>query len=298
MRRNRGGFTILEVMIFLAISGAMLAAAMAAVNGQQNRTEFTLAMRDIDSKLQDTLNDVSNGNFSYSNQGCDISGAGRPYLTGVSAGIGTNQACLFLGEAIQFSTSGATGGVDNNSRFAVYTVLGRRLKPGTLGNQISVNSFNEANPTTIPSLTSYYDFQNGITAGKIYYTPATPLGASQTTGKYSLLGIYTSFTSAAGNIGNSSADASQSLQAYTYNLLDDGTGFGSGAVNCIDSTNNPSTTCPFDQVLSSTKSKGWGICFDSNNGSGQTALITIYNTSEGVSTRLEFNPDIAVGGRC
>lgn len=290
MRRNRGGFTIIEVMIFLVISGALLAAAMVAINGQQNRTEFTQGMRDIDSKLQDTLNDVSNGNFTYNDKDCTVSPTGVPSLSGSGTGIGTRSACLFLGEALQFSTSGSTGGVENNTRFAIYTVLGRRTKPGVTA-PVSVNSLNEANPTAIAELTTYKYYQQGITATSVNYTPSV---GSAPANAYTLIGIYTGFTSAAGNIGNSGADASQALQAYTYKLAETGTAYGAPAENCINNTNNPSTPCPFDQTLSTGGSKGLGICFDSNNGTGQTAMITIYNTAQGVNTRLDYNPAAGV----
>jgi type II secretory pathway pseudopilin PulG len=45
------GFTIIETMIFLAVSGALLASSLLLVSGSQNKSQFNNAVRDLNRKL-------------------------------------------------------------------------------------------------------------------------------------------------------------------------------------------------------------------------------------------------------
>jgi prepilin-type N-terminal cleavage/methylation domain-containing protein len=241
MFRNRGGFTIIEVMIVLAVSAVLLTAVLATIKGEQNRTQFIQAMRDIDSKIQDSLNDVSTGNYAHVFNGgtgatpnknntrtCSVSGAPpTPSLGGFSGAPdvtpGINKNCLFLGEALQFSTNGSTAGVPNNTRFFAYAVLGRRLKQDLNGNFVPVDNFADANPTAMlgggvnknQELSYSYTFANGITARAIHYIPpggCPAIGPCQ----YTLIGVYTNFSHAENNLMGASSDAAQPLQTYIY----------------------------------------------------------------------------------
>ncbi|HSX44369.1 MAG TPA: hypothetical protein VLE69_03715, partial [Candidatus Saccharimonadales bacterium] len=70
-----GGFTIVETMIVLAVTGFMFFSAMLFISGQQAKTEFTQAAHETEAKINDVLNDVSTG--VYNNKGdfrCDYIG--------------------------------------------------------------------------------------------------------------------------------------------------------------------------------------------------------------------------------
>src|SRR5205814_2186232 len=61
MRSNGGGYTIVEVMIFLAISSLLFVAASIAIGGQQAHTEFNTAANDTNTKFQQWIDQVANG---------------------------------------------------------------------------------------------------------------------------------------------------------------------------------------------------------------------------------------------
>lgn len=115
-----GGYTIVEVMLFLLITGVLLASATLVLNGRRQRTEFTQGVREIDAQIRTIVNETASG--YYPNQGhiqCVSSNGTGPHLSrGDSTGQGANKGCLFLGRMLQF-TAGET--------YVVYTVVGQQL---------------------------------------------------------------------------------------------------------------------------------------------------------------------------
>jgi hypothetical protein len=122
MKRGRlyGGYTIIETMIFLAVSGAMIVAVMLLISGQQGRTQFSQTVRIFESQVQDIANDVSTGFASYdfgTGNACYIDGTGVRFGPSVPAGA---QRCIFIGRAIQFAPDG------DNKKITIYTIVGRQ----------------------------------------------------------------------------------------------------------------------------------------------------------------------------
>ncbi len=75
MNRSDNGYTIVEAMIFLAVSGVLFVSAMAAVSGQQQKTQFYQSIRDLDSNIRDKINEVGSGTFGNSlNLKCRVNG--------------------------------------------------------------------------------------------------------------------------------------------------------------------------------------------------------------------------------
>lgn len=111
---SRSGYTIVEVLIFLAVSGALLASAMLLLNGQQRRTEFSAKVREFDSKLQSIINNVASG--YYNNTGmttCTVSG-GVITVTTTSGSVGSNSDCTFIGQYVSLPAT--------NDRFVIATL--------------------------------------------------------------------------------------------------------------------------------------------------------------------------------
>lgn len=120
MRRNRGGYTIIEVLIVLAISGVLFTSAVLVFQGQQAKTEFSQSLYDLASSIQSYA--IQAGSGAYDNGGtynCSAPDGGTPVL---STTLPSNDGCLYLGKAIQIVQSPADSQTMN-----IYTVLGSRL---------------------------------------------------------------------------------------------------------------------------------------------------------------------------
>lgn len=162
------GYTIIEVMLFLLISSALLTSAMAIISGQQQKTQFTTGVREFESRLQDLINDVETGFFPTGNDiRCTVPGMesnpdAAPSLELVATGQeqGTSQDCVYLGKAVQFY-KGADGTAD---RYRFLTIAGKRLdiSPVT-GKPAEPASLEESKPTAF----RYDDSFTGVEDGKI-----------------------------------------------------------------------------------------------------------------------------------
>src|ERR1039458_2004290 len=100
------GFTIVETMIFLAISGLMFVLAINAMSGKQQQTEFQTGVGTLKSELNQQLSNVSDGNYKI-NGSCTAPGNSQPqYPSSVPEPDGT---CVVIGEVIAFNTSSFRG---------------------------------------------------------------------------------------------------------------------------------------------------------------------------------------------
>jgi type II secretory pathway pseudopilin PulG len=139
------GYTIVEVMVFLAISGVMFLLAVAFVSGRQSKAEFQQGMNDINTQVEQVINNVadgltaSNGTFSCS---ASISGV---YSFGTGTTTGSNTGCVLLGKVMQFDVANASGPV--LSSYNIYTVAGRQFKPNSTNDVYNLaTNFADAEP--------------------------------------------------------------------------------------------------------------------------------------------------------
>lgn len=147
---RNAGYTITEVMIFLAVTSAIFVMIAGTFNQSRRNNEFSTAFREMEAQIRDIANNISSG--SYDNPGnisCekDMSGDLQITATGTDA-QGKSNDCLFIGAVLQFSKNGANL-VDNS--YNVYTVAGARLRSGT---QEDVDSIVNAKPTSSDLLKS------------------------------------------------------------------------------------------------------------------------------------------------
>jgi len=148
------GFTIIEVMIVLAIGSFLFIAAAVALTGDQNQTEFDTGVRQIFSELQSLSSDVQNGNYSANILYSCNSSSGLPTFSAVSSSQGTNIGCVYLGKALQFNPS------SNSSYYYVYSLV---------GDQFDTTSSNLSLPPAFPFSSKVLD--SGINS--IYPPPNT-----------------------------------------------------------------------------------------------------------------------------
>jgi type II secretory pathway pseudopilin PulG len=290
MKRGRGapprkrteGYTIVETLIFMAVSGAMFATAMLLVNGQQQRTEFTQAVRGFESTLQDLANDVSTGFSAYPfapGQSCKVSPIG--VVTIDNNPVGAQQRCIFIGRVIQAEPQGT-----NEQTFQVYTVVGRqRLSVG--GKEVS--TLEEATPlalapaigarASIPDLSETRKIGAGASIGKVYYQTGgapLPIGA---------FGFFTTFQSygAGGSLTGTTQVNIAPVSATSLNQA------RTSVANRIDSHTLASPT-----LTPLNPSGGITVCLLSN-GSRQYALVSLGGSSTG---RLAVTTSIENGSVC
>lgn len=149
---NMAGFTIIETLIVLAVSGILLTSAAVLIGGKQGQTEFNQGTRDVASRLQQIIDDVSNG-YYQNNGAINCHNAGNaPVVIKQTTAEGTNQDCIFLGKVIQFGVK-VGGAIPDPEPFNVYTVVGVRENNGNV-----VETLADANPRLI-TLAGTYDVE-------------------------------------------------------------------------------------------------------------------------------------------
>jgi prepilin-type N-terminal cleavage/methylation domain-containing protein len=114
------GYTIIEVMIVLAVSGVMFVIAASFINGKQAQTAFTAGVNEMSSQVQDLINQVQNGKYSDIPLNCQP-GTPVTFPSGTTQQQGENPGCIFLGKVIHFSLNNAA------SDYEVASIAGSRL---------------------------------------------------------------------------------------------------------------------------------------------------------------------------
>jgi type II secretory pathway pseudopilin PulG len=188
---NTQGYTIMEVMIFLAVSGFMFVIAATLIQGKQQKTEFRQSMNASSAQIQGVINDVNNG-FFPSNAGfsCTSDDTGNmpvlgPPVTG-SDSQGTKKGCVFMGKVMMFG-----GYPDAGRGYSLFTMAGRQYK-GSMNAAVIPSSFAEAKPRAVTGspdfeLTEHDKLEGGTKLTKVFS------GASTNT--LDGIGFYTSFGS-------------------------------------------------------------------------------------------------------
>lgn len=141
------GYTIVEVMIFTAVSGLLLVSSMALISGQQNKTQFSQGTREAESQIQDIINNIATGYYqNVGNLSC-TAGTGSTdtpqIINSASDRRGTNQGCTFIGHVLQFAPDG------NEFAFKDYVIVGRQFYVTPAGTKQNVDNLDAASPTAI-----------------------------------------------------------------------------------------------------------------------------------------------------
>ncbi len=154
--RTPAGYTILEVMIVLAVSGIMFLIAANFISGKQEAASFPQGVNQLAANIQNTIEQVDNGQYSdidftctfhYGDSSVNITTS--PEVTRTNSMVGDTQGtqapCIFLGKVIQFNS-----GLVNTQQYQTFTLAGGRLDAA---NQ-PITTLANASPTTVkPFLT-------------------------------------------------------------------------------------------------------------------------------------------------
>jgi type II secretory pathway pseudopilin PulG len=158
------GFTIIEIMIVLAVTSALFVAIAATLNGRENEAEFVHAVQDAQAKIQQVIDQVSAGYYSNNNNfKCTASG-GRISINSASGSNtqGSNFGCVLLGKVIQFQVYNSDP--NQPEQYQIYTIAGSQsATSGTVGTN---SPFQNADPTVVGStnglVVSNYSISGGL----------------------------------------------------------------------------------------------------------------------------------------
>jgi len=122
------GYTIIEVMIVLAVSGVMFIIAANFIGDKQAKTAFAEGVNETASRLQGVIEQVRNGQYSDINVNCTFNSTASPadkvnFPVGAKT-QGTNFPCVFLGKLVYFSYD---ADVPDSSGYEVFSLAGGRL---------------------------------------------------------------------------------------------------------------------------------------------------------------------------
>lgn len=122
MRSRRGGYTVVETLIYLAVTGALFVGAAAMISGQQAKTEFNQAVREVETFILDIANDVTTGYYPSANVSCTATpGTPASITPGGSDELGARGDCLYLGRLFHVSPD------HNEQKVDIYSIVGNRL---------------------------------------------------------------------------------------------------------------------------------------------------------------------------
>lgn len=265
MKRLSPGFTIIEVLIALAITGLLLTTASLVLKGQSTETTFQQSLRDIDTKIQTTVKAISNSLYPNTSQYTCSTVSGKATLTKeAGSGTGTNKDCLFLGKAFQVVLGEGT--------IKIYSVLGSRTTVDESGETVLAATFSQAKPTPAiiagADLTeSYQPAAGGAFLSKARYTDSSgTVPATET----DMAGFYNDLE------GTSTTDPQLLAKAYAYRA--DTAAVNKEAVKlCLEETGG----------CQSFLLAHWLLCYEDGN-KRQTAVIDVMAASTGITTQLKF----------
>lgn len=152
MRRidnTTGGFTIIEVIIFLAISSFMIIIAATSIGGRTRDVQFTDAARSVESLVERHISLVETGSLIDDGAECRWDGSSYRFDS-------SNGTCVFLGYMFEFGdylNSNATN--PERGEVYVYQMFGKRLSSSDLASCLapdpSVGPLYCAQPIRVPS---------------------------------------------------------------------------------------------------------------------------------------------------
>ncbi len=159
--KRGNGYTIVETMIFLAVSGAILSSSLLFFGGRQERVQFTQGVREVESQIKTIMNEVSSGYFPNDGSfSCEVGADGPALDFSVAGGQGTNEDCMFLGKVIRFG---------DGTTYSSYSVLGLRKTGDNLSSTLA-----EANPIIDEKVSESYTLPWGVKVTKVVNVGGTP----------------------------------------------------------------------------------------------------------------------------
>jgi len=273
MRKSPGGYTIIEVMLVLAISSVMFVGVLGIFGSRRQGVEFSQAIYDLQSKIRQFSTQISAGNFlETSSYTCTQNPTTqRPALSPGTGGTNTNQDCIYLGKVLL--------PVPSSSDIYVYDILGlRNIHSGLTDTGVSVQTLSDARPEPAGSLSAGGTFTY-LFSDKYTLPNGVKILSAKTNGASGgILKIYSTLQ----NNNTSSRGLSAYSSNYTYSSGDEQTGAETSATlrNCIEETSACTTTYNLENT-------GWDLCVQGTD-SSRKAILTIKPSATGLVTKLSI----------
>jgi prepilin-type N-terminal cleavage/methylation domain-containing protein len=284
------GFTMVEVMVVLAVTSVMAISALAFINGRQNRTQFTMAINTLQQQIQQVINETTNGYYPQTTAFSCSRGtpSAPPTLTAQAAGDhqGQNPDCIFLGKVMQFGVAGS-----NPQKYNVIPIIANRLDPTGLAEaatlyDVTTGSFPEAAAKTVGAPNSGITgadattpLTQGLTVVKMWHDADIAANATGTVGFLSTLPSAD---------GAGVASGSQHLTLYTV------------AGTTLNQSPQQAATAIYPSVTSTqplTPVSSINICVASGS-TNQSGLFTIGQSDNSASSALAVTLTIKAGTAC
>lgn len=272
------GYTIAEVMIVLAVTGALFVSAMGLISGQQGRTQFTQDVRKVETDIRDVMNDVSTGYYpNVTSLKCTVGGSAPTIVSNPSPGtdiLGTNEACIYVGQALQF----------RSNLYVRHSIVGLRRDPATgLESANIVNAkIRSATPQngsdTTPDATQTFNIPAGMRVGWVRYNGAQDIGTIAFIGEFAGLN--------ATNLLQSKAGKQVDLVPVKASLLTDNKRQAAKSISDLTTVQ----VLASKEIIDKNPSTGISLCLTNES---QQAIIVIGGDDLSVGTRLTIS-----GGNC
>lgn len=151
MRRKQKGYTIIEALLFLAISSALFSMTIIGMNGQINRSRFKQNMETIQLNINSVLDSVDKGyTLSDGSRTCKVVGGGNNVQivenSGTQTGVNSSD-CVFYGRDISICSG------RNSNDMVVSTYL---------ANNRIINQPGQYQPVNIASLQTTIPIPDGL----------------------------------------------------------------------------------------------------------------------------------------
>jgi type II secretory pathway pseudopilin PulG len=264
------GYTVVEVMIVLAITSVLFASSVTVFQNRRQSTEFSQAMYDLQSKIQSYSNQVSSAALPDDGQSyvCTSVPVGSyPSLapSALPQGDITSQDCIFLGKTLQI--------IPATDTIYVYPVFGSRVTStgDSPANALAASPEPAIGPT--PARTTFYEVESYqlLNGTKI-------LSAKSGGGERDILAIYLNLAATA-NVSGNNVVAYTSKNTYTSKAADIK---NTNIRTCIEG----GAPCGGGTVVGNTNL--WTLCVQNDAGT-KKANLDIQAIATGISTKLTMD---------
>jgi type II secretory pathway pseudopilin PulG len=142
----KAGFTIVETMIVLAVTGLLFVSFTTAIAGRQGKVRFQQSVTQVKNDVIQAISDSQSGYYpTQENFTCTV-GASLTFNIGAKD-QGTNDDCIYLGTVLQFSTA-----TDPQKMF-IHSLAGKE----------GASSFDDSLAKIIPQTTQTKLMESGLT---------------------------------------------------------------------------------------------------------------------------------------